>query len=191
MIENETDLILLAQKGNNKAFEQLVKMHDKKVYALALHFTGSDDDAKDVYQEVFIRVFKSLKSFEQKSQFSTWLHRITVNVCLTYKTREARHNHIPLETEEDELSPINTLADNSLSPEREVESGDIGEHIQECIGKLPEKQRMAFLMKHTQGLKFREIAERMGCEEGTVKRYVFTATQKLKNDVSLKRRWQQ
>ncbi|MGD8307735.1 MAG: RNA polymerase sigma factor, partial [Ignavibacteria bacterium] len=87
---SETELINKAKSGNDSAFEELIYRYDKTVLGIALRYTGNRDEAKDLYQEVFIRIYRGLKKFEMKSEFSTWLYRITTNVCLTHKSRSKR-----------------------------------------------------------------------------------------------------
>ena len=84
----EKELIIKAQQGDQIAFEELIYNYDRSVLSIAMKYVGDSDDAKDIYQEVFIRVFRGLKKFEFRSEFSTWLFRITTNVCLTYKTKK-------------------------------------------------------------------------------------------------------
>ena len=84
---NDTDLIVQAQKGDQSAFEELVYRYDRNVLSIALKYALNEDDAKDLYQEVFIRVYRGLKNFRFQSEFSTWLFRITTNVCLTSRGR--------------------------------------------------------------------------------------------------------
>ena len=90
MTSQESYLILNAQKGDSAAFEELIYRYDKNVLSIALRFVKNNDDAKDIYQEVFLRVFRGLKNFKFKSEFSTWLYRITTNVCLTYKQKQKK-----------------------------------------------------------------------------------------------------
>ncbi|KAA0265362.1 MAG: sigma-70 family RNA polymerase sigma factor, partial [Chlorobiota bacterium] len=91
MAQDGYNLIEMAAKGDRSAFESLVKKYDRKVISLALKYTRSEEDAKDIYQEVFLRVWKSLPGFGFKSEFSTWLFRIATNVCLTYVDRAKKH----------------------------------------------------------------------------------------------------
>ncbi len=93
---NDTDLIIQAQKGDQNAFEELVYRYDRNVLSIALKYAASEDDAKDLYQEVFIRVYRGLKNFRFQSEFSTWLFRITTNVCLTYKSRSKEHLRVSI-----------------------------------------------------------------------------------------------
>ena len=124
---NDTDLIIQAQKGNQNAFEELVYRYDRSVLSIALKYSNNEDDAKDLYQEVFIRVYRGLRSFRFQSEFSTWLFRITTNVCLTYKSRSKEHLRVSInknfDDEESELSTTEELIYDGSSPE-EISSGD-------------------------------------------------------------------
>ena len=91
MNSNDNELIMKAQQGDRAAFEELVQRYDRKVLSIALSFTRNSEDAKDVYQEVFLRVHRALPRFQFRSKFSTWLHRVTTNVCLTHKSRSRDH----------------------------------------------------------------------------------------------------
>ena len=99
---NDTDLIIQAQKGDQSAFEELVYRYDRSVLSIALKYSVNEDDAKDLYQEVFIRVYKGLKNFRFQSEFSTWLFRVTTNVCLTYKNRSKHHLRVSINNEFDD-----------------------------------------------------------------------------------------
>jgi RNA polymerase sigma factor (sigma-70 family) len=94
----ELDLIQRAKRGDMGAFEQLVYRYDKQVLSIAARYVQSSEDAKDIYQEVFMRVHRSLSRFQLRSRFSTWLFRITTNVCLSHRSRRKRHMHTSLDT---------------------------------------------------------------------------------------------
>jgi RNA polymerase sigma-70 factor (ECF subfamily) len=182
---NNTDnqLIIDAQKGDMKAFEELVYRYDRHVLNIAKSFKNNDDDAKDIYQEVFLRVFRGLKNFQFKSEFSTWLFRITTNVCITYQTRKKDHDSIDREIGNDENESVTIgeiLSDYKSSDELAVNS-DTSSHIQRALTELPAKQRMVFTLKHYEEYKIREIANIMQCTEGAVKKYLYTATHKLRS----------
>lgn len=185
MALEENQLILNAQNGDIRAFEELVYKYDSKVLSLALRYVGDEDDAKDLYQEVFIRVFKGLKNFQFNSEFSTWLFRITTNVCFTFKSRDKRKYKVSISPDdENENIPGFELIDNNSSPEVLTTGTEIGYIIKDAVETLSPKQKMTFILKHYDGYKIREIAEMMGCNEGTVKKYLFDATRNLRKKLS-------
>ena len=184
---NDLDLILKAQHGDMMAFEQLVYRYDRQVLSIAATYVNNSEDAKDIYQEVFLRVFRGIKKFELRSEFSTWLYRITTNVCLTHRTRRKRHTHTSLSTADGE-EEAHGVSDETESDDRAIGS-EISEHVERALGVLSPKQKMVFTLRHYQGYKLREIAEMMKCTEGTVKKYLFTATQRMREE--LKKVYQQ
>jgi len=96
MSPTDSELIEQSNAGNLAAFEQLIYRYDKDVFTVASRFTQNADDAKDIYQDVLLRVYRGLPTFEGRSEFSTWLFRITTNVCLTYRSRKQKTMDIPL-----------------------------------------------------------------------------------------------
>lgn len=184
--KDEILLIKKAQEGNMQAFEELVYRYDRKVMNIAYHYRNSADDAKDIYQEVFIRVFRGIKSFKFKSEFSTWVYRITANVCLTHKEKINRVSIDSLDKnvfdDENGISFGETLPGNSKTDDL-MESNEIAEKIDLALERLPNQQRMAFTLKYYDGYKIREIAEMMGCSDGAVKRYLFIASGKLRENL--------
>jgi len=179
----EKELIVRAQKGDQTAFEQLIYNYDRAVLSIVMCFVRDNDDAKDIYQEVFIRVYKSLKKFEFRSEFSTWIFRITTNACLTYKSRKKEQFMVPLqeESEEDneEIIKVGLISDEK-SPEEETMNADLQYFIGNAVNSLSERQRITFVLKHYEGYKIREIAEMLNCKEGTVKKYLFDAVKNLR-----------
>ena len=176
-------LIINAQKGDMNAFEELVFRYDKHVLNIAKSFRNNDDDAKDIYQEVFMRVYKGLKNFQFKSEFTTWLFRITTNVCITHQSRKKDYDSIHREISNDEDSTTtlaDTLSDFKTADEMAI-SADISKHVNYVLEELPPKQKMAFTLKYFQEYKIREIADMMQCTEGAVKKYLFMATHKMRN----------
>lgn len=181
----EMDLILKAKRGDMMAFEQLVYRYDKQVLSIAARYVHTAEDAKDVYQEVFLRVYRALPKFQMKSQFSTWLFRITTNVCLSHRSRTRRHTHASLDQEsnsEHGYSLSEKLTGGSAT-EQHAESSDLALHVQHAIDSLSPKQKMVFVLKYYQGYKIREIAEMLHLTEGTVKRYLFDATKKMRTEL--------
>lgn len=181
---SDRELVSRAQRGDIGAFEELVYRYDRKVLSIAHSFTRDPDDAKDIYQETFLRVYRALPGFEFGSEFSTWLYRIVVNVCLNHKRSAARGSFVQLEDvpEHSLRDPQTCPAPASLggSPERTVEDGEIRRHIEEAVETLSPREKVVFTMKHFEGYKIGEIAALLECGEGTVKRYLFTAVAKMR-----------
>jgi RNA polymerase sigma-70 factor (ECF subfamily) len=185
MNTEEIQLIEKARTGDMAAFEKLVYRYDKHVLAIAASFRNNKEDAKDIYQEVFLRVYRGLKNFEGKSEFSTWLFRITTNVCITYSTLKKKHAYTPIdngyEDEEGESSSIIDKIADDYHTDRDLLNGEMSKGIDRAIETLSPQQKMVFVLKHVHDHKIKEIAEMMNCTEGTVKRYLFTAVQKLRD----------
>jgi RNA polymerase sigma-70 factor, ECF subfamily len=179
---SDADLIKLAKQGNIAAFENLIYRYDGNVLSLALRYVNDRDEAKDIYQEVFIRVYKGLKNFQFRSEFSTWLYRITTNVCLTFKSSMKKKKSVSIYDGygEGEQMEIAAEENDAASPSAYVASNEVNEKVRLELEKLPVKQKMAFILKHYEGYKIREIAEMLDCKEGTVKKNLFDATRKLK-----------
>jgi RNA polymerase sigma-70 factor, ECF subfamily len=183
MTQEENKIIIAAQNGDRPAFEELVYRYDKNVLGIAYSFMNNNEDAKDIYQEVFLRVFKGIKKFEFRSEFSTWLYRITTNVCLTYRSQKKKYAYTSLDEEEEESNPrslANTLTDN-LTPDNNAVTSEITTKIENGLDKLSPQQRLVFTMKHYKGYKIKEIAAIMNCSEGTIKNYLFMATQRMRD----------
>ena len=182
---DDVELVTRAQEGDMLAFEQLVFRHDRKVLAIAARYVTSAEDAKDIYQEVFIRVYRNLKKFRFRSEFATWLHRITVNVCLTHRSRGRRTLQTLLADArgEDDAEPHGEIPDPAQGPDAVAAGADIAARIEQALGTLSPKQRMVFTLRHYEGYKLSEIAGMMNCMEGTVKRYLFTATRRMREQL--------
>lgn len=165
------------------SFDELVSRYDKKVLATAYRYFHDPDDAKDAYQETFIRVFKGLKNFEYRSSFSTWLYRIATNVCLTMKSGNAVSSRTVRftsgEPTDENAVHVDNIADDSSGPDSAERSEAAGK-IAEAVNNLAPKQKMAFVLKHYEGYKIREIAELMNTKEGTIKKYLFEAAARLR-----------
>lgn len=178
---SDNDLIIEARNGNNTAFSNLFYRYDKKVFSIAAQYFQSSDDAKDVYQEVFIRVYKGLKKFEFRSEFSTWLFRVTTNVCLTHKAQYKKYQNVSISPDENDESPrMDLKSSEENDPDRQLINSETKGQVQNAIDSLAPQQKMAFMLKHIHNYKIREIAKMMDCSEGTIKKYLFIATDKLR-----------
>ena len=184
MIQDDISLIKQAQEGSQAAFRELVCRYDRHVLNIAAAYRNSEEDAKDIYQEVFLRVYNGLENFQFRSEFSTWLFRITTNVCISYNDKKKKRK---MESIDKDISgsdgssiQIADMIEGRDSADEKILSVEISEKIHGAVETLPSQQKMAFTLKYFQDYKIKEIAAMMNCAEGTIKRYLFTASDKLR-----------
>ena len=182
----DSDLVRKAQQGELPAFEALVHRYDKNIFMMAARYVEHSDDAKDIYQEVFIRVFRALPKFQFRSEFTTWLYRITTNVCLTHQTRRKRYTRIDRRHDENDGNDDHRSdepASTEDAPDTKAIGAEISERIAEALAVLSPQQKLVFTLKHYEGLKLHEIAAMLKCTDGTVKKHLFIATQRLREEL--------
>src|SRR4029453_2549472 len=177
-----SDLISRAAGGDPAAFQALVERHRSMVYRVAYQFAGNHYDAEDIAQEVFIKVFLSLDKFRQDAHTSSWLYRIVMNACIDYRRRQVPTGSAPF-GEEAEQKLLNTV-EETPGPEERAYAGELGQVLETEIDRLPNGQRIVFIMRHHQGLKLGEIADALGLAEGTVKRQLHAAVHRLRHALS-------
>ena len=181
----EMDLIREAQAGSRTAFDTLVRQYEHQVLRLALHLTGSEHDAEDIYQEAFLKAYRYLGNFRFECSFYTWIYRIVTNLCLDQlrrrKTRREDHA-VVVDRAGDEIDLLASVSDDRSfsNPARELDRKVLGERIQAALGKLTPRERMVFELKHYQGLRLRTIGEMLNTTEETAKNTLFRATKKLR-----------
>ena len=180
-MRDEAKLVQLAAKGDEQAFEQLVKLYEKRVYTMALRLVGNPDDAYDVAQEAFIRVYRSLKGFKGEAKFSTWIYRIVSNLCIDLNRRSRRIRQVPLEQSDDDESFEISIPDERYDPVREFDRSEISLAIEKALSTLSYEHREIFILRELNGLSYAEIADIMLIEEGTVKSRLFRAREKLRS----------
>jgi RNA polymerase sigma-70 factor (ECF subfamily) len=183
----EADLIRMAQSGDMNAFTELVQRHDREVFALAARYVQSAEDAKDIYQEVMMKVFRGLPGFQFRSEFSTWVHRITVNVCVTHRKRSRRALHVSLDPDVNHAAGADAttmeLRSKDGGPDDVAMNADTADHVRRALQDLSPRQRMVFTLRHYEGRSLKDIAHMLVCTEGTVKRYLFMATHKMRDQL--------
>jgi RNA polymerase sigma-70 factor (ECF subfamily) len=182
MDENERLLLKEAKKGDIKAFEKLSGQYYKKIYNIALRMTGNREDASDLAQEVLIKVYKSLKSFREESSFSTWLYRITKNLCIDELKKQNRKKAISLDEDIElkENSVKRQVESDEPGPYEQYEKSEIRRIMTDAIGKLTEEHRMVIILRDIQGFSYNEISKIVKCPEGTVKSRINRARQALR-----------
>ena len=178
-------LVQRCKKGQLEAYEKLIKKYETKVYSLCYRYSGNYDDANDLAQEAFIKVFNSIDKFKGKSAFSTWLYRVTANVCLD-EMRKQKKTPIsidkPQETEEGEV--YFNLPDQKYNPEIIAEKNDLKQLVHKGISKLPKEQRIIIILREMEELSYEEISEVLEISIGTVKSRLNRARKNLKEILS-------
>lgn len=181
----EMELIREAQAGSRTAFDALVRQYEHQVLRLALHLTGSEHDAEDIYQEAFLKAFRYIGNFRFECSFYTWIYRIVTNLCLDQlrrkKTRREDHAII-VDHSGDEIDMLASVSDNRSfsNPAKELDRKLLGMRIEAALVKLTPRERMVFELKHYQGLRLRTIGEMLNTTEETAKNTLFRATKKLR-----------
>jgi len=176
---NEIAAIKLAQEGNKEALKTLFEENKKKIFSLAYQYVKNAEDAEDILQETFIKVYRSLHRFniQDGMSFSPWLYRIGINCSIDYLRRNKR--------KKEKNSGVNNLDNISCNnktsdPEESRGQKEIREKISQSLNKLSGQQRMVFILRHYQELNTKEIAEYLNCTEGSVKKQLFRAVSSLK-----------
>ena len=189
---NERTLVAEAQAGNRAAFEELVHRFDRDVLRLALNLMKRPEDARDVYQEAFLKVYRNLHRFRFECSFYTWLYRIVTNVCLDHlRRRQARpEDQAPESNGSHAEEGITDFFERqrehrpALDPERQLFGKEIQARIATAMERLSPRERIVFELKHYQGLKLRAIGDALGTTEETVKNSLFRATRKLRSELA-------
>lgn len=167
---HDIEIIQNIQAGKTNEFKRLVEKHQSIVFRTALGFVHIKEDAEDLTQEVFIRVFQSLGSFQGNAEFSTWLYRITVNVCLNHLNKNKGRGIIQFA--EDMLKSLFNKTMESKNPVEELIEAERETVIRNAIDSLPEKQRTAFVLSKYDELSQKEIAQIMQISEGAVEQHL-------------------
>lgn len=160
----EKVLLQRAKKGEMAAFESLVTAYERRVYSLALRSTGSEADAADITQEVFLRAYRSLDTFRGESGFSTWLYRITVNLCVDL----ARKNN-PAESLDDEQALEAPETRGAYQPETALANSELRRELDAALSLVSEEHRKIVILRDVAGMSYADIAAALELEEGTVK----------------------
>lgn len=186
---SETELIREAQAGSRTAFDALVRQHDHAVLRLALHLTGSEQDAQDIHQEAFLKAYKSLGNFRFECSFYTWIYRIVTNLCLDLmRRRKARREEpaVMIDATGGEMDLLVNVSDDraGANPDRELQRKQLGGRIMTALDKLTPRERMVFELKHFQGLRLKTIGEMLHTTEETAKNTLFRATKKLRANLA-------
>jgi RNA polymerase sigma-70 factor (ECF subfamily) len=185
LIPQVDSLIRAAQGGDHDAFEQLVRLYDRDVLRLATNLLRSPEDARDVYQEAFLRVYRSLGSFRFDCSFHTWLYRIVTNICLDLmrKRKVRKEESAVVVTAEGPVDRMDSFEEETpaADPERSTWNRELKGRLEAALRGLTSRERMVFELRHYQGLRLRNIGEILGSSEEAAKNCLFRATQKMRS----------
>ncbi len=196
LVDNEErDMVRKCQNGDTNAFNELFRRYRTQVYQLAYRFSRNHADAEDILQNAFIRAFKYIHRFDTKYPFYPWLRTIVTNESQTYLGKRNKRQHEPLETaNEEERDLLEIIPDLKNEPaDKKIERNQLGDEIHQAIQKLPDQQRICFTLFEIEDMKVREVAETLGCTEGTVKTHLhrarFALRTLLKDKIQEKKGW--
>ncbi len=170
-MQSETELVKLAQQGDESAFSLLVEQNQRRIYNLALRMTRNPDDAAELTQDAFLNAWRGLGKFQGESSFSTWLYRLTSNLCIDFLRREKRRSSLSMTVslDDEEEGRQADVPDERFSPEQSAERREVQELIRAGLRALSEEHRRVLVLRELDGLSYAEIAQLLGLEEGTVK----------------------
>jgi RNA polymerase sigma-70 factor, ECF subfamily len=181
---DESSVIRAVQAGDQDAFEQLVRAYDQCVLRLALNLLRSPEDARDVYQEAFLRVYRNIHTFRFDCSFHTWLYRIVTNICLDHlrKRKVRREESAVVETPDGPVDRMDSFEHEAAhsDPERRLWNRQLSSRIDSALSDLSARERMVFELRHYQGLRLRTIGDMLGTSEEAAKNCLFRATQKMR-----------
>lgn len=159
--DTEADIIEACRKGDREAFQKLFETYKDKVYSIALHFSRDESSARDITQQVFLKLFTTIGQYRHDAQFTTWLYRIVSNACTDERRKMSRFIPLGDEGEVKGMATRGRQEDNYIRRE-------MADSVREAIGELSPKLRMPILLKYVEGLSYDEIAEALGLSKGTV-----------------------
>lgn len=168
-------LVRASRSGDEDAFRRLVEMKRDRVYRIAYHHLGRPEDARQVAQAVFVRVWKNLHRYDDTRPFDTWLHQVTANAAIDHHRRQK------VRAPE---RPLDEAATASRPAEDPVEAAEVRRILSELVALLSEKQRLAFLMREVEGMSTAEVAEALGSTESTVRNHIFQARKVLRDEMA-------
>jgi RNA polymerase sigma-70 factor (ECF subfamily) len=178
---DDHELVEQARRGSQPAFRLLVERHQRKVLAMALGMLKDPDAAKDVVQDAFVKVYQHLDEFQGASAFYTWLYRIALNLCIDRARRAKRFSEVEFDDgiahggEGYEVSPERL----GFDPQRALADKEIRQRVLAALDELSPNHKAAILMREVDGLSYKEIAEAMGCSQGTVMSRLFHARKRM------------
>ena len=174
--EEERELVRLCQTGTESAFEELVKRNQQRMFALVGGILHRREDVEDVVQQVFLKAYVSIKRFDQRAAFSTWLYKIAVNECWDYlRKKKVRPLVYESDLSEEQVSRLDGIVSADRPPQGSSERAEVKELLEKMLEKLPEQDRQLLVLKEMEGFSVQELAEILDLNVNTVKVRLFRA----------------
>jgi len=182
----DTELVLKAQDGDVRAFDELVERYHDRIYNLTYNMTSNREDAEDLTQEIFVKAFKALPRFKGKSSFYTWLYRIAINKTINYRKKRNRNRPISLDQFDQEIKTDETYHDLTAkgSPLRNINLTELQQKLNAAMQTLSEKHRAVLVMHDMQGIPHDEIAKVVGVSSGTIRSRLFYARRQMQTELA-------
>lgn len=174
----ERQWVEAARKGDQAAFEQLVRAYEKRVFALTLRMCGSPEDAAEAAQETFLAVWQGLGSFRGEASFSTWLYRLASNACVDLLRREGRHRAAAGPSLDDEELNLDAV-DPAPTPQEAAERAELRRQIESGLRELPAEYRQVLVLREMHQLSYEEIGQTLSLDPGTVKSRISRGRKRL------------
>lgn len=183
MTSTDEELVARSIRGDADSFNELILRWERPIYALAYRTIGREEDARDVCQETFLRAFRALPGFRGQAKFSSWLYRITLNLCRDWMRRQRRAPFVQVPEDRDPVE-MAAAAEPSEAIEDLVARRDLARIVERVMARLPEEQRTAILLKEYHGLTFQEIADLVGCPLSTIKTRLYQGLTVLRRELA-------
>ncbi len=183
MTWTDEELVARSQNGDLQSFNELISRWERPIYALAYRVIGREEDAKDVCQDAFLRAFRALPGFKGQAKFSSWLYRITLNLCRDWIRKQRRAPVVQLPEDTDLVEAVSERGPVE-SIEELVARRELSAVVEEAMALLPEEQRTAIILKEYHGMTFQEIADLQGCPLSTVKTRLYQGLQVLRRHLA-------
>jgi RNA polymerase sigma-70 factor, ECF subfamily len=182
MTLTDDELVARSMGGDTDSFNQLILRWERPIYALAYRVIGREEEARDVCQEAFLRAYRALPGFKGQAKFSSWLYRITLNLCRDW-IRKQRRQPVSQFPEDADIDEMASAAGPSESIEDLVARRELSGVVEQAMSHLPEEQRTAIILKEYHGMTFQEIADLQGCPLSTVKTRLYQGLSVLRRDL--------
>ena len=182
----DEELVLKAQQGDVKAFDELVERYHDRIYGLTYNMTSNREDAEDLTQDIFVKAFEALPRFRGKSSFYTWLYRIAINKTINYRKKRNRNRALSLDQFDQDIKTDDTYHELTAkgSPLRNINLTELQQRLNAALQKLSDKHRTVVIMHDMQGIPHEEIAKMVGTSVGTVRSRLFYARRQMQTELS-------